>query len=55
MEKYDTFMDKLECFDTEIFIKIPMILILRKINLEDKNLCETFLPEIAQPQTNAYN
>ncbi len=54
-EKYEDFKEKLEWFDTEIFIKIPMILLLRKINNEDKNLCENFLPEISEVKNPAYN
>lgn len=34
-EKYSGFKEKLENFDTEIFIQIPMIMLLRSVNNED--------------------
>lgn len=39
-EKYEDFKDKIECYDTEVFITIPMIMLLRKVNSEDKNICQ---------------
>ncbi len=54
-EKYESFKEKLEWYDTEVFIKIPMILLLRRISNEDKSLCENFLPEILEPKNSAYS
>lgn len=54
-EKYESFKEKLEWFDTEVFIKIPMILLLRRISSEDKSLCENFLPEILESKNSAYS
>lgn len=45
-EKYQSFKDKLETYDTDIFIMIPMVMLLRKINNEDRDICKSFLPEI---------
>ena len=45
-DKFEDFLEKLECFDTEVFIILPMIMLLRWIINEDYNLCENFLPEL---------
>lgn len=50
-EKYQGFKDKLETFDTEIFINIPMIMLLRRINNEDKDICNQFLPELTEEES----
>ena len=42
----------LSCRDSEIFIIIPMFIFLKKINNEDNNVCETFLPDILENSNN---
>ena len=37
-------MEAIDCRDSDIFVKIPSLLVLKAINLEDKNICKYFLP-----------
>ena len=53
-EKYGSFKEKLECCDSEIFILIPMIMILKRVDEEDLGLCETFLPSIVDNTSTSY-
>jgi hypothetical protein len=50
-EKHLSFKEQLEDFDTEVFITIPMILLLRRINNEDRGICSHYLPELADKQS----
>lgn len=45
-EKYKPFNEKIEYRDTDIFVMIPMIMILKSCEGDDKKICEFFLPEI---------
>lgn len=45
-EKYPEFNELIEYRDADIFIMIPMIMILKAIEGTDKGICEYFLPEI---------
>lgn len=45
-EKYTQFNDMIEDIDTNLFVIIPMILILKSFDNEDNNICELFLPDI---------
>ncbi len=40
--KYDNFKSEIEAFDSEIFIKIPMILVLWFLIDEDELICSDF-------------
>lgn len=45
-EKYTDFKDSLDCYDTEVFVIIPMILLLKRIEENDHGICEDFLPDL---------
>jgi hypothetical protein len=45
-EKHKQFADQLEQRDTEIFVIIPSLLILKSIENDDKEICSFFYPEI---------
>lgn len=53
-EKYSDFKDKIESFDAEVFVIIPMIMVLRKIENEDKGICERFLPQLSTTDSKLY-
>ena len=53
-EKYNDFAEMIECCEAEIFIIIPMIIVLRRINFEDQNICQHFLPELNDKNSNSY-
>ncbi len=50
-EKYSEFKEKLECCDSEIFIMIPMIMLLKKVDCEDLGICESYLPQITDQES----
>lgn len=45
-EKHKQFADQLEQRDTEIFVIIPSLLILKSIENDDKEICSFFYPDI---------
>ena len=47
-EKYQQFNEALECREADIFIQIPSVLVLCKLDNDDKNICIQFLPNIKQ-------
>lgn len=47
-EKYASFKENIEYRDADIFIMIPMIMILKSVEGSDKDICEYFLPELKQ-------
>lgn len=49
-EKYKEFSDKIEYRDTDIFVMIPMIMILKSCEGDDKSISEHFLPDITNPE-----
>jgi len=53
-EKYAEFKEKLECCDSEIFILIPMIMLLKKVDCEDQGICETYLPQIIDSNSSIF-
>lgn len=53
-EKYDTFKEQIESFDAEVFVIIPMIMVLRKIDGEDRGICEHFLPQLNKKEDPMY-
>ena len=53
-EKYLDFKEKMECYDSEIFVILPMIIILKKIVNEDKGITDFYLPEILDPENDLY-
>jgi hypothetical protein len=53
-EKYAEFKEKLECCDSEIFILIPMIMLLKKVDCEDQGICETYLPQITDASSSIF-
>lgn len=53
-EKYAEFKEKLECCDSEIFILIPMIMLLKKVDCEDQGICETYLPQITDSNSSIF-
>ena len=53
-EKYPDFKEKLECCDSDVFIIIPMIIILKRVDDEDQGLGETFLPDLLISGSDAY-
>lgn len=44
-EKYENFKSDIEFYDSEIFIKIPMILVLRYLFREDELICNEFFDQ----------
>jgi len=47
-EKYETFKDQLDSYEAEVFVIIPMIMVLRKVDGEDRGICEHFLPQLSE-------
>jgi len=45
-EKYESFKEKIEYREADIFVTIPMIIILKGVEGTDKDICEHFLPEL---------
>lgn len=43
-EKYKLFREQLECRDSDIFVAIPCLIILKHLEDEDRNICTYFLP-----------
>ncbi|CAD8173694.1 unnamed protein product [Paramecium octaurelia] len=43
-EKYQQFKEQLECRDSDIFVAIPCLIILKHLEDEDRNICLYFLP-----------
>lgn len=50
-EKFTKFKDLIEYRDTDIFVMIPMIMILKSCEGDDKSICEFFLPDISNKQS----
>lgn len=50
-EKYDRFSKMIEYRDAEIFVLIPMVMIIKSCEEDDRGICEVFLPDIIQPQS----
>jgi hypothetical protein len=50
-EKYSKFEELIEYRDTDIFVMIPMIMILKSCEGDDKKICEHFLAEITNCET----
>jgi len=50
-EKYPEFNELIEYRDADIFMMIPMIMILKAIEGTDRGICEYFLPDIKVKQT----
>lgn len=48
-EKYDKFCKYIEYRQAEIFIMIPMIMIIKSCEGDDKGICEIFLPDLKNP------
>jgi len=42
--KYKSFKDQVECSDSELFLSIPALLVLKCLEDEDRGLCKYFLP-----------
>lgn len=53
-EKYATFKENMECCEAEIFVQIPMIMLLKKVEKEDSDICEVFLPQIMETESSCY-
>ena len=49
-EKYDKFSKMIEYRESEIFVMIPMIMIIKSCEEEDKGICDVFLPDIRDEQ-----
>ena len=49
-DKHKAFAEQLEERDSEIFLNIPALLILKSLENEDKDLCRLFYPEMFQGQ-----
>lgn len=45
-DKHKAFAKQLEERDSEIFMNIPALLILKSLENEDKDLCQMFYPEM---------
>ena len=50
-EKYSQFKDLVEYRDADVFMMIPMIMVLKSIEKNDKGICEFFLPDIKKKET----
>lgn len=53
-EKYPSFKDCLECCDSEVFVQIPMVMLLKRADKEDSDICEVFLPQIGEGESSAF-
>ena len=53
-EKYAAFKESLECCDAEIFVQIPSIMLLKKVEKEDNDICEVYLPQIMESESNCF-
>ena len=53
-EKYPLFKENLECCDSEVFVQIPSIMLLKKVEREDNDICEVFLPQIMEAESVCY-
>lgn len=53
-EKFSEFREKIECYDAEVFLIIPQILLLKKIDAGDKGICDTFLPKLVESSDQTY-
>jgi len=45
-EKYKSFKEQVQDRDTHIFVVIPALLLLKRLDDDDKNLCKTFFPPL---------
>ena len=50
-EKHRQFAEQLEQRDAEIFLNIPALLILKSLENDDKEICSSFYPEMAEADT----
>jgi hypothetical protein len=53
-EKHVKFKNMIECLDSDIFIVVPSLLILKSLDKDDKNLCKYFLPNLNQIETKIF-
>ena len=44
--KYQVFREQLECSDSELFVSIPALIILKALEDEDRGICKSFCPPI---------
>lgn len=53
-EKHQKFKNMIEFLDSDIFIVVPSLLILKSLDKDDKNLCKYFLPNLNQIDTKIF-
>lgn len=53
-EKYPQFAEQLECRDSDIFVAIPCLIVLKHLENEDKNICTYFLPMLNDHESKLY-
>ncbi len=53
-EKYPAFKENLECCDAEVFVQIPMVMLLKRVDKEDSDICDVFLPQIMESESSAF-
>lgn len=53
-EKHSKFKNMIEFLDSDIFIVVPSLLILKSLDKDDKNLCKYFLPNLNQIDTKIF-
>ncbi|CAD8104890.1 unnamed protein product [Paramecium sonneborni] len=53
-EKYIQFSEQLECRDSDIFVTIPCLIVLKHLENEDKNICKYFLPMLNDESSKIY-
>lgn len=44
--KYQVFREQLECSDSELFVSIPALIVLKALEDEDRGICKSFCPPI---------
>jgi hypothetical protein len=53
-EKHCRFKSMIECLDSDLFLVVPSLLILKSLDRDDKNLCKYFLPSLNQIDTKTF-
>ncbi|CAK58225.1 unnamed protein product (macronuclear) [Paramecium tetraurelia] len=54
-EKHIQFAEQLECRDSDIFVTIPCLIVLKHLENEDKNICKYFLPMLDDENSKLYS
>ena len=53
-EKYKEMHEQIECMDTDIFVSIPCLLVLKALDNDDKGICESYYPPLGMEGEEAH-